>query len=183
MADIDLTAGNDVYVQPDANKNNWDNVFGEGGNDLIRLYKGTAIGGPGNDRFEKIANPATPGASFKSPTGRRRHLRVNLAEGWADDGYGGRDTLIGVRSIHGSGGRSDLFIGDAQDNYFWPQRRQRHFDRRRRQRRSSRQQLVRARTGRSLAQRPAGGPRHPGLCRRPHRHHQAARSAPASAID
>ena len=60
MADIRLTAGNDIYVQPEANKNNWDNVFGEGGDDLIRMYQGTAIGGPGNDRFEKIVDPDDP---------------------------------------------------------------------------------------------------------------------------
>ena len=27
MADIRLTAGDDIYVQPDANKDNWDNVL------------------------------------------------------------------------------------------------------------------------------------------------------------
>ena len=35
MADIRLTAGNDIYTQPEANKNNWDHVFGESGDDLI----------------------------------------------------------------------------------------------------------------------------------------------------
>ena len=68
MADIRLTAGNDIYTQPEANKNNWDNVFGESGDDLIRMYQGAAIGGPGNDRFEKIVDPDNP-ANFTSPTG------------------------------------------------------------------------------------------------------------------
>jgi len=121
MADIRLTAGNDIYAQPEANENNWDNVFGEGGDDVIRMYQGTAIGGPGNDRFEKIVDPDNPYRELQvAYWNAGDNLKVNLAEGWADDGEGGRDTLIGVRSIHGSGSRNAWVLGDAQDNYYWP---------------------------------------------------------------
>ena len=45
MADIRLTAGDDAYQQPIADKDAWNNVFGEAGNDTIRLYNGIGIGG------------------------------------------------------------------------------------------------------------------------------------------
>ncbi len=118
MADIKLTEGDDVYVQPESAKGNWDTYFGLGGNDSIKIFQGTAIGGPGNDIIEKIP---TPGESWRtvgvaywgSPTG----VRVDLQGGWAEDGYGGRDTLIGVDQIHGAG--HDWFNGNSNDNMFW----------------------------------------------------------------
>ncbi|MBE0550739.1 MAG: cadherin-like domain-containing protein [Rubrivivax sp.] len=119
MADIRLTAGNDLYVQPEANKNNWDNVFGEGGDDVLRIYQGTLIGGPGADRLERIPSTEswrTVGAAYwNSPSG----IVANLAEGWIDDGYGTRDTVVGITTVHGSG-QNDRFIGDAADNFFHP---------------------------------------------------------------
>lgn len=120
MADIHLTNGNDVYAQPAANKGSYDNVFGEEGNDTIRLYQGTAIGGPGNDVFEIIPVPGEPWrelgvAYWNSPKG----IVANLEEGWADDGFGGRDTFIGVQRLHGSA-NDDKFTGNAKDNFFHP---------------------------------------------------------------
>lgn len=121
MADIRLTAGNDVYTQPAADKDLWNNVFGEAGDDVIRMHQGTAIGGPGNDRIEKIVIPSEHWrdlqvAFWDAGPG----LRVNLSEGWADDGLGGRDTLIGIDRVHGSGARDALVIGNDRDNYYWP---------------------------------------------------------------
>ncbi len=118
MADIKLTEGDDVYVQPESEKNNWDNIFGLGGNDTIKIFGGTVIGGPGNDIIEKIPTPGEPWrtvgvAYWGSPTG----VRVDLQGGWAEDGYGGRDTLIGVDVVHGAG--DDWFNGNSNDNYFW----------------------------------------------------------------
>lgn len=120
MADIRLTPGDDVYVQPEAAKNNYDNVFGEDGNDTIRAYQGTVIGGRGNDRIEKIVDPEASWrelgvAYWNSPAG----IVANLLEGWVDDGWGTRDTVIGVRRVHGSG-QNDRFIGNAEDNFFHP---------------------------------------------------------------
>lgn len=120
MADIHLTSGDDIYVQPETERSLWNNVYGDDGNDTIRLYQGTAIGGKGNDRFEFIAMPGESWrkldvAYWSSPKG----VVVNLEEGWADDGYGGRDTLVGVSNVHGSG-NDDRFTGDATDNFFHP---------------------------------------------------------------
>ncbi len=121
MADIKLTEGDDIYVQPKSEMGNWnwDNYFGLGGNDSIKIFQGTAIGGPGNDLIEKIPTPGeswrTVGVAYwDSPIG----VRVDLQAGWAEDGYGGRDTLIGVDNVHGNG-HNDWFNGNSNDNMFW----------------------------------------------------------------
>jgi hypothetical protein len=121
MADIHLTAGDDTYIQPAADANAGNNVFGEAGNDTIRMFQGTAIGGPGNDRVEKLADPSNPNRELGvAYWNAGENLRVNLAEGWAEDGQGGRDTLIGVSSVHGSGARNAWVQGDALNNTYWP---------------------------------------------------------------
>ncbi len=121
MADIHLTAGDDTYIQPAADANAWNNVFGEGGNDTIRMFQGTAIGGPGNDRVEKLADPSNPNRELGvAYWNAGENLRVNLAEGWAEDGQGGLDTLIGVSGVHGSGARNAWVQGDALNNTYWP---------------------------------------------------------------
>ena len=118
MADIRLTNGNDEYTQPEADKNVNNTIYGQDGNDTIRVYSGTVSGGCGNDRIERIVDPASPNRSvgaayWDSPIG----VVANLAEGWADDGFGGRDTLIGVNSITGNGG-NDRVVGNAEGNTF-----------------------------------------------------------------
>ena len=119
MADIHLTNGDDVYIQPLSDKDNYNNVYGDDGNDVIKMYSGTAVGGKGDDRFEFIPTPGEPWremgvAYWGSPNG----IEVNLAEGWANDGFGGHDTLIGIRRVHGAG--DDKFTGDGADNFFHP---------------------------------------------------------------
>ena len=121
MADIHLTSGDDIYVQQLADKDIWNTVFGEDGNDIIRAYQGTAVGGKGNDTFERLIVPNEPWHELQvAYWNAGDNLKVNLEEGWAEDGQGGRDTLIGVRSIHGSGSKNAWVKGDAQDNYYWP---------------------------------------------------------------
>lgn len=118
MADIHLTDGNDVYTQPESTRDEWNNVFGLAGNDTIRLFQGTAVGGPGNDHIERLVSTdwwrAVAIAYWDSPVG----ARVDLTEGWADDGWGGRDTLSGIRDVHGSF-HDNWFRGDASDNQFY----------------------------------------------------------------
>ena len=115
MANIDLTAGNDVYVQAEADKGRNDTIEAGGGDDTIRIYRGIVQGGSGNDRIEKILDPTNPSwiveASYgKSGTG----VQINLTEGWAIDGWGGRDTLIGVSNLSlGTG--DDVVIGNDND--------------------------------------------------------------------
>jgi serralysin len=119
MADIKLTSGDDRFTQSEANKDNWENYFGLDGNDTFKIYQGTVIGGAGNDIIER--NPTgewwrgVQAAYWDSPKG----ARVDLEAGTADDGWGGRDTLIGVDSVSGSG-NDDWFKGNANDNQFWP---------------------------------------------------------------
>lgn len=118
--DINLTDADDVYTQPMARVDEWNGYFGEEGNDTIKLYQGYADGGAGNDLIERIPVPNQPWrdnvqVGFR---GAKIGVTVNLEEGWALDGQGGRDTLIGVRSAHGTQ-YGDWFRGDNGDNYFW----------------------------------------------------------------
>lgn len=120
MADINLTDGDDVFTQTFENRNEWNNYFGRNGNDIIKLYQGTVIGGLGNDLIEKLPIAgewwrSVHVAYWDSPAG----IVANLAAGWIDDGWGTRDTVVGVTVVHGSG-RDDRFVGDAADNFFHP---------------------------------------------------------------
>ena len=103
MADIHLTNGDDIYVQPLSDKDNYNNVYGDDGNDAISMYSGTAIGGKGNDRFEFLPIALEPWRELGVAYWNSPGVEVNLAEGWANDGLGGHDTLIGIRRVHGSG--------------------------------------------------------------------------------
>jgi Ca2+-binding RTX toxin-like protein len=118
MAEIRLSANNDTYVQSWDDRNDWDQVYGEAGNDSITLYQGTAIGGAGNDRIEFLPIAGEPWRGHEVAYWNDNGVTANLAEGWANDGFGGRDTLIGVDKLHGSGG-NDHFTGHSGDNYFW----------------------------------------------------------------
>jgi Ca2+-binding RTX toxin-like protein len=112
--DIKGTRGDDTIVQ-DSITDEWNGYFGLEGNDTIRIYQGGAIGGPGNDRIEAIPTPdwwRTVEAAYWDSPG---DVLVDLAAGYAEDGWGTRDTLIGVRNIAGSWGRNRLY-GDANDN-------------------------------------------------------------------
>ena len=121
MADINLTAGLDTYVQADAERAQFNNVFGLAGNDTIKLYVGTAIGGPGNDTLEQLIKPGEPWLRMAvAYWDAGPNLKVNLEEGWAEDGLGGRDTLVGIHIVHGSGYANAWIKGSAQDDYYFP---------------------------------------------------------------
>lgn len=117
--DIRLTPGADFYIQPRDDRFEWRNVYGFAGDDDLRLYNGTANGGPGNDRIEHLlaGEPwmVIGAAYWDSPAG----IVANLAAGWVDDGWGTRDTVIGVSVVHGSW-HDDRFFGDSSDNFFLP---------------------------------------------------------------
>jgi methionine-rich copper-binding protein CopC len=118
--DINLTGGDDVYSQPLERVDEWNGYFGLQGNDTIRLYQGYADGGPGNDRIERVSVPDQPWRDNVQVGFRNAStaVTVNLEEGWALDGEGGRDTLVGVLSAHGTQW-NDWFKGNSGDNYFW----------------------------------------------------------------
>ena len=116
--DINLTDGNDVFEQQEDLRFEWHNYRGLGGDDVIRVYQGYVVGGPGNDRIERIPSAGLYPNLQLSFEGTTTGVVVNLEEGWAQDGNGGLDTLVGITSVHGTG-YADWIKGDAADNYFW----------------------------------------------------------------
>ena len=119
MADIKLTGKENVYTQPEADKTTWNRIFGGSGKDVIRLYQGEIIGGAGNDILERILVPNESRDVWVSYWDSGNGVTVNLQEGWATDGFGGRDTLININHLN-SGGGNDVIIGNANDNGFNP---------------------------------------------------------------
>ncbi|MBH9576064.1 Ig-like domain-containing protein [Inhella proteolytica] len=117
MAEIRLTAGNDIYIQAEEDAGQWNHVYGGDGHDTIKLHQGVAIGGKGNDHIERLAGGFGSLAAAYWDAGDG--LRVNLEEGWAEDGQGGRDTLIGVNDVHGSGAANAVVIGNDNNNFYW----------------------------------------------------------------
>ncbi|MRD46455.1 matrixin family metalloprotease [Caenimonas koreensis DSM 17982] len=117
MSDVHGSAGADNYIQGEAEKDEWLNYFGEQGDDVIKMWQGQAIGGPGNDRIEQLASTdwwrELAVAYWDAPAG----VVVDLQAGWAQDGWGTVDTLIGVDSAY-SGWNDDALYGSATDNHF-----------------------------------------------------------------
>lgn len=119
MSDIYLSDGNDDYTQPISFKDRGDNIWGKSGNDFIRVYGGNVIGGAGNDTFQIIPIVNEPwrqviAAFWDSPN----KVTVDLQAGWAIDGWGGRDTLIGIEAISGGWVESE-FYGSNNGNNIW----------------------------------------------------------------
>lgn len=105
-------SGNDVIHQKNQNIAAGADIYGEGGDDVITIYDGKAIGGAGNNTLVSTG-PNTTAVYWTSPEG----VSVNLATGKASNGFGGTDTLTGFNSVFGSGG-NDSMTGNAGDNNF-----------------------------------------------------------------
>lgn len=112
--DYNGTSGPDVIDQDALGVTDWRNYFGLGGDDIFRLRTGIAIGGAGNDTIRPIGTGRTEVAYWDSPAG----ITVDLAAGWADDGYGTRDVLSGIATVHGNW-HGDHVDGDNLDNRFF----------------------------------------------------------------
>ena len=112
MAEINGTGGPDkVIVQ------SGDRFFGEGGDDHITLMEwAIAQGGPGNDTL--IGDSASQHATAWYWSSNNPIL-VDLAEGYALDGFGGRDTLINIHEVHGFKRDGDKGLGSALNDNFW----------------------------------------------------------------
>ena len=119
MADIKLAGVENVYTQPESDKSTWNRVFGGSGKDVIKLYQGEIIGGAGNDIIERMVLPNEDRHVWVSYWDSGTGATVNLLEGWAIDGFGGRDTLININHLNFGGG-NDVIIGNANDNGFNP---------------------------------------------------------------
>lgn len=114
MQDIKGTGGPDkVVVQAG------DRYRGEGGDDHITLLQwATGEGGPGNDIL--IADPSgRHGDATVCYWSSQSPILVDLAEGYALDGFGGRDTLINIHNVHGFKRDGDTGYGSALDDRFW----------------------------------------------------------------
>ena len=85
------------------------NIYPGKGNDTVTnaTSKHTIIASPGED---SISGEKTGYAFWQSPQG----ATINLIEGWSEDGFGTRDTLFGIETIHGSS-HGDIFYGT--ENY------------------------------------------------------------------
>lgn len=118
VAEIDLTLINRVYRQSAQDRQNYVNVNGTVQDDRIEIYNGNIFAGAGNDYIARI--DPTSGDVRVNFWNAERGVRINLAEGWAEDGVGGRDTLVNILSATGSQS-DDYFWGDANNNYFYGQ--------------------------------------------------------------
>lgn len=115
--DIKGTSGNDTFTLP-GTVDTWNTYFGEEGDDVFKLPQGSAVGGPGNDYIERVASPdwwrVVQAAYWNSPSG----VVVDLESGYAEDGWGTRDTLVNITEMAGSW-HSDRLYGSAADNKFY----------------------------------------------------------------
>ena len=118
MTQVDLTLGNRIYRQSLQDKANSINVNGTTQDDRIEIYNGNVFGDAGNDYISRI--DTTSGNVSVNYWNAQRGIRINLVEGWAEDGLGGRDTLVGITSVTGSQ-FNDYFLGDSNDNYYYGQ--------------------------------------------------------------
>ena len=114
MANIKGTAGKDIYTVKSGD--NYDAL--EGDDELTFEKGGTAQGGPGNDKITVPVGFSRSDAtvwywSSNSP------IYVDLEEGYALDGFGGRDTLINVHQVHGFKQDGDRGYGSSGDDLFW----------------------------------------------------------------
>jgi Ca2+-binding RTX toxin-like protein len=89
------------------------NIFGGAGNDTISIGGGNAVGDAGNDTLIGLKSYSTA-AYWTSPAG----IKVNLATGIVQDGFGGTDTLQNIFTLQDSR-FDDEFLGSAADETFW----------------------------------------------------------------
>ena len=120
MAEVRLTNGNDKYEHPQGA--NWDNIYGLDGDDELKLNRnGVLLGGKGND---KLSSSLSDDGSWGGQVGywdSPNAVYVDLALGFALDGWGTKDTLIGIREVNFGGGHrsGDIGLGDQFNNRFY----------------------------------------------------------------
>lgn len=113
MADIRLTSGKDTYEHPMGAE--WGHIFGMEGDDFLHSHRNAQLlGGAGNDTLSSESDDDWGGyvAYWDSPNA----IFVDLAAGYALDGWGTRDTLIGIANVNSSGRNGDKVYGDHRNN-------------------------------------------------------------------
>lgn len=115
MADLKGTSGRDVFTITGPDR--YDGL--EGDDEItIKAQWGTAQGGPGNDTI--IVDPSIPPLNATVwYWSSDKPILVDLDQGYALDGFGGRDTLINVRSVHGFKRPGDKGLGSGDSDSFW----------------------------------------------------------------
>ena len=113
MADYNGTDEDDL-IDASTLDSDVDKIYPGKGNDKIinAKFGQSVVASPGED---DISGQGYGYALWDSPQGGT----VNLKEGWADDGFGTRDTISGVSTVLGSG-KSDKFIGTSSYEHFFP---------------------------------------------------------------
>ena len=112
MADYNGTDKDDIIDASELPSDVTNILPGEGNDTVINAgSQHTINSGPGNDN---ISGKNTAYLLWRGNEG----ATINLKEGWSDDGYGTRDQLSGVETIHGSG-KGDIFYGTSgYEKYF-----------------------------------------------------------------
>jgi hypothetical protein len=110
--DYQGTENDDIIDQSKLGIPDWQFLYGSAGNDTIIFKTAHAVGGPGNDAFYGTSRWSNV-SYWNSSSG----VKVNLAKGTAEDGFGGSDTFFNITSVHGSR-FDDIFIGSARNEYF-----------------------------------------------------------------
>ena len=89
------------------------NIYPGNGNDIIinATSQHNIVASPGED---SISGKNTSYALWQS----RQNSTVNLKEGWADDGFGYRDALSGVTTVHGSSNGHTIYGSEANERFF-----------------------------------------------------------------
>ena len=116
MATITGTSGDDVFELTTSN----DLYEALGGNDKITIKgKWSRVqGGAGNDTI--IVDPSLkPNEAMVWYWSSPSPILVDLEEGYALDGFGTRDTLINVHTVHGFKQPGDKGYGSSTTDYFW----------------------------------------------------------------
>ncbi len=116
MADLNLTEGDDTYEHTKGKS--FVNIRGMGGKDTITIHgNANVLGEAGddtiiNDAFDWISG----GVSYWSSPAS---IYADLEAGYVLDGFGTRDTLVNIRSVHTSGRDGDVVLGSSKSDEIW----------------------------------------------------------------
>ena len=112
MADYSGTTSADTIDQTALGIPDWSALYGLAGNDTITIARGVALGGAGNDTIIASEPTAAGAGYFDAPAG----VVADLQSGVVQDGWGGTDTLVGIRHLD----RPWEFDSDATWLMFYP---------------------------------------------------------------
>ena len=88
------------------------NIYPGKGNDTVTnaTIKHTIISGPGEDNIS--------GINFKYAVwNAEQKVTINLQEGWAEDGFGTKDTISGVNTVSGNSYGINFYLTSAYSSF------------------------------------------------------------------